>query len=128
MNAVKISEYQQWLKAYDEARGWDRVSPSQTFVHLVEEMGEVARLVLYKEGYKDPNEKSDLQAQLAEELADATTFLFKLSYLFDVDLETALAGKQEKSQRRTSVDRGQMEMQRYLESQEENLKWMRGEE
>jgi len=125
---MRISEYQQWLKEYDQARGWDHVAPSQTFVHLVEELGEVARLVLYKEGYRDPNEKADLQSHLAEELADAATFLFKLAYQFDVDLEAALAGNQQKAERRFGVEWGQKEMQRYLESQEQNLKKIRGDE
>ena len=68
---MKISEYQQWLKEYDEARDFDRASPGHTFIHLVEELGEVARLVLYKEGYREPAEMANLQEVLAEELADA---------------------------------------------------------
>jgi len=125
---MKISDYQRWLKEYDHQRGWDRVSPSQTFVHLVEELGEVARLVLYKEGYRQADGKDDLQARLAEELADAATFLFKLAYQFDVDMEKALAGNQIKAEQRYDVIYGQTEMKRYLESQIHNLKRMQGEE
>jgi len=124
---MKVSEYQAWLKAFDEARGWDRVAPSQTFVHLIEELGEVARLVLHKEGYKDPDEPN-LPAQLAEELADAATFLFKLAYQYDIDLESALAGNQRKCERRTDVAAGQAEMQRYLEIQARNAESMQGDE
>ncbi len=125
---MNISDYQHWLEAYDEARGWDRVAPAQTFVHLVEEIGEVARLVLYKEGYRNPDERADLQAELAGELADAATFLFKLAYQFDIDLEAALIGNQAKAERRFGVTESRAEMARYLESQAQNMKRMRGEE
>jgi len=124
---MQVSDYQAWLKSFDEARGWDRVTPSQTFVHLIEELGEVARLVLHKEGYKDPD-LPNLQEQLAEELADAATFLFKLAYQYDVDLESALAGNQRKCERRTDVAAGQAEMQRYLDIQARNAENMRGNE
>lgn len=124
---MQVSEYQRWLKEYDQARGWDRVSPSQTFVHLIEELGEVAKLVLYAEGYRDPAEKPDLHECLAEELADAATFLFKLAYQFDVDLERALAGNQAKAERRFGVEQGQADMERYLAHQEQLFKKMRGQ-
>jgi hypothetical protein len=34
---MQIHEYQQWLEAWDKARGWDRVSPSHTLIHALEE-------------------------------------------------------------------------------------------
>ena len=125
---MKILEYQQWLKEYDKARDFDHASPGHTFIHLVEELGEIARLVLYKEGYREPAEMADLQEALAEELADAATFLFKLAYQFDIDLETALLGNKEKAERRFGVEQGQADTRRYLAYQEKNLKRMGGEE
>jgi len=124
---MKISEYQQWLKGYDEARDFHHASPGHTLIHLVEELGEVARLVLYKEGYREPDEKTDLQESLAEELADAATFLFKLAYQFDIDLEAALLDNKEKAERRFGIEEGQVDTKRYLAHQEKNLKRMRGE-
>jgi NTP pyrophosphatase (non-canonical NTP hydrolase) len=44
---MHIQEYQAWLQAYDEARGWDMISPSHSFLHLVEEIGEIAREAEY---------------------------------------------------------------------------------
>ena len=41
---MEMRAYQQWLEAWDKARGWDRVSPSHTLVHAMEELGEVSRL------------------------------------------------------------------------------------
>ncbi len=117
---MQIREYQQWLEAWDHARGWDRVDPAHTLVHALEEMGEVARLVLQWEGYKDPQSPAKLRADLAEELSDVFVFLFKLAYQTGLDVEEALAGGQEKANRRYP-DLGQAteELARYQARQEE---------
>ena len=77
---MQIREYQEWLEAWDKARGWDRVALSHTLIHAMEELGEVARLVLQWEGYKDPGDPAKLAADLEEELSDVFVFLFKLAY------------------------------------------------
>ncbi len=94
---MEISAYQRWLEAWDRARGWDRVSPSHTFIHATEELGEVARLILQWEGYKDAESAERLHAELAEELSDVFVFLFKLAYQTGVDVEAALARGQAKA-------------------------------
>lgn len=94
---MQIREYQQWLEAWDKARGWDRVAVAHTLVHALEEMGEVARLVLQWEGYKDAPNAEELRAGLAEELSDVFVFLFKLAYQTGVDVEAALARGQAKA-------------------------------
>jgi len=125
---MKISEYQNWLEEYDRAREFHRCSPGHTFIHLAEELGEVGRLVLYEEGYREPADLPELQELLAGELADAATFLFKLAYQYDIDLEAALIRNQEKAEGRFGVEQGQADTARYLAHQERNLKRMRGEE
>lgn len=125
---MHIREYQEWLQAYDEARGWHRVSPSQTLVHVMEEVGEVARLVLTLEGYRDaPEDDATLRAHLQEELADAATFLFKIAYQYGLDMEAGLQGNMRKAEDRYPVDQGREDMARYLERQRANLRWMEGE-
>ncbi len=94
---MQIREYQQWLEAWDQARGWDRVAPAHTLVHALEEMGEVARLVLQWEGYKNAESPEELHAELEEELSDVFVFLFKLAYQTGVDVEAALARGQAKA-------------------------------
>jgi NTP pyrophosphatase (non-canonical NTP hydrolase) len=94
---MQIREYQQWLEAWDRARGWDRVAAAHTLVHALEEMGEVARLVLQWEGYKDAPSAEKLHAELEEELSDVFVFLFKLAYQTGVDVEAALARGQAKA-------------------------------
>ncbi len=52
---MHIREYQAWLREWDEARDWDRVLPSHTLLHAVEEMGEISKLVQMIEGYRAPS-------------------------------------------------------------------------
>ncbi len=124
---MHISEYQQWLQAYDQDRGFDRVHPSQTLVHALEELGEIAREVLHLEGYRDTGDADARRAALAEELADCMTFLFKLAYQFDIDMETALAANQPKADARFPIEKGRAEMERYLRRQRENAERLCGE-
>ena len=122
---MHIREYQFWLQAYDEARGWDRVSLAHTFLHLIEEIGEIARQVEYLEGYRDATDANEVRDQLAGELADAATFLFKLAYQCGVDLENALRANMTKAEDRFSVAFGRTDIERYLARQAENLAQMR---
>ncbi len=94
---MQIHEYQQWLETWDKARGWDRVAPAHTLIHALEELGEVARLMLQWEGYKDAESPEKLRADLEEELSDVFVFLFKLAYQTGVDVEAALVRGQAKA-------------------------------
>lgn len=118
---MHIREYQVWLQRYDEARGWDKISPSHSFLHLVEEVGEIAREVEYLEGYRETNDADAVRARLSEELADAATFIYKLAYQCGIDLEDALEANMRKAERRFSVDFGRADTKRYLERQAANL-------
>lgn len=124
---MHIREYQAWLRDYDVERGWDKITPAHTFLHLAEEMGEIAREVQYFEGYRDDEGTGDVRARLAEELADAATFVFKLAYLCDVDLEQALLNNMDKANRRFSVDFGRADTERYLARQAAILAKLQGE-
>ena len=117
---MQIHEYQQWLEAWDKARGWDRVSPSHTLIHALEELGEVARLVLQWEGYKQAESAEQLHAELEEELSDVFVFLFKLAYQTGVDVEAALARGQAKAEARyPDLAQASAELARYQARQAE---------
>ena len=99
---------------WDHSRGWDRVSPAHTLVHALEEMGEVARLVLQWEGYKQAENAEVLRAGLEEELSDLFIFLFKLAYQTGVDVEDALARGQAKADsRHADLEEANAELERY---------------
>lgn len=97
---MRVREYQQWVEKWDKQRGWDKVLPAHTLVHAMEEMGEVARLVLAWEGYKQAEDRERVRAELAEELSDLFVFLFKLAYQVGVDVEEALKAGQAKAEER----------------------------
>jgi len=117
---MQVREYQQWLEAWDRARGWDRVSVAHTLVHAMEELGEVARLVLQWEGYKNATSPEQLRTDLAEELSDVFVFLFKVAYQTGVDVESALVFGQEKAERRyADLELSAAELERYQARQDE---------
>jgi len=97
---MKISEYQQWLKEWDQARGFDKADPGLTLVHALEEIGEVAREVLFLKGYKQDGLPEQHRQALAEELSDTIVFLFKLAYQYDIDIEDALLQLQKRVDKR----------------------------
>jgi NTP pyrophosphatase (non-canonical NTP hydrolase) len=125
---MQIREYQSWLEAWDRARGWDRISVSHTLIHAMEEMGEIARLVLQWEGYKEAQSPGQWHAELAEELSDLFTFLFKLAYQTNVDVESALTNGQTKADNRYfDLAKANAELTRYHARQAEELSRMLGE-
>ena len=68
-----------------------------------------------------PTTPRQVRARLAEELADAATFLYKLAYQCGIDLEDALKANMSKAENRFSVDFGRADTERYLARQAENL-------
>ncbi|MCX7671332.1 MAG: hypothetical protein N2439_14850 [Anaerolineae bacterium] len=119
---MQIREYQQWLEAWDRARGWDRVAVAHTLIHALEELGEVARLVLQWEGYKEAASAGQLRADLEEELSDVFVFLFKLAYQTGVDVEAALARGQAKADsRHGDLEKANAELERYHARQVEEM-------
>jgi NTP pyrophosphatase (non-canonical NTP hydrolase) len=126
---MHIREYQKWLQMWDQARGWDRVSPAHTLVHALEEMGEVARLVLQWEGYKEAESAEALRAGLEEELSDVFVFLFKLAYQTGVDVEDALARGQAKAEsRHADLGEASAELERFRLRQVEVVRALGGVE
>jgi len=98
---MHIREYQDWLEAWDRARTWDRVLPSHTLLHAMEELGEVSKLVQILEGYRDAKDDLEtIRAELALELSDLQVMIFKIAYLCGIDMETAMQRGQTKADQR----------------------------
>jgi NTP pyrophosphatase (non-canonical NTP hydrolase) len=99
---MQIRDYQAWVEAWDRARTWDRVLPSHTLLHALEELGEVSKHFQQVEGYRDPGDQ-DLDAlrdELALELSDLQVMVFKIAYLCGIDMETAMQRGQAKADAR----------------------------
>jgi len=99
---MHIHEYQAWLEAWDKERTWDRVLPSHTLLHALEELGEISKLVQMVEGYRalKPPDIEQVRAELALELSDLQVMLFKIAYLCGIDMETAMIRGQHKADQR----------------------------
>lgn len=99
---MHIREYQQWLEAWDRARGWEKVLPSHTVLHALEELGEISKLVQMVEGYRalSPADLDGVRAELALELSDLQVMIFKLAYLCGIDMEEAMTRGQQKADAR----------------------------
>lgn len=99
---MHIREYQEWVEAWDRARTWDRVLPSHTLLHALEELGEVSKLVQMVEGYRDPKGTSmeEIRSDLALELSDLQVMIFKIAYLCGIDMEEAMQRGQVKADQR----------------------------
>lgn len=97
---MHIREYQDWLEAWDRARTWDRILPSHTMLHAMEELGEISRLVQIIEGYREGADLDQVRAELALELSDLQVMLFKIAYLCGIDMENAMTLGQQKADAR----------------------------
>ena len=125
---MKFSDYQQQLAELEHERGWDRVLPSHTFLHMGEELGEIARILECFEGYRSTDlTDSELRDALSGELADLTAFIFKLASQYGINMDRTMHAHIEKfMSRHDDVQQGQEEMARYVAFQEKNLDWIRG--
>ena len=113
---MHIHEYQQWLREWDEARDFDRVLPSHTLLHALEELGEISKLVQQIEGYRTSNGKDEetVRQELALELSDLQVMIFKVAYLCGIEMEEAMRlGQQKADQRFPNAEDGPVQRRAY---------------
>ena len=115
---MDISAYQRWFTEYDRSRSLDLVEVSQVTVHLMEEVGEIAREVLYLEGYRNPHEREDAVGKLSGEIGDALVFLTKIAIHYGIDMDTVVKNVMQKAETRWPPADVQREMERYIQHQQ----------
>lgn len=87
---MRIREAQQRILRFEEERCWNRFSESQIFTHLIEELSEIGRHILVREGYKVSGLGHELPVgEVSREFAQAFTLFLQLTNRFNVDLEEA---------------------------------------
>jgi len=90
---------------FERERGWDRFSESQIFTHLIEEISEIGRHILVREGYKIPELGHQPPRDEAwEEFGQAFTLFLQLANRLGVDLEEAFIRELEIMERRFKPD------------------------
>lgn len=91
---MKISEAQRRILEFEKARGWDAFSESQIFTHLIEELSEIGRHILVREGYKAPGLGHEGPGEEAwREFGQAFSLFLQLANRFGVDLEKAFSAE-----------------------------------
>ncbi|MCF8885469.1 MAG: hypothetical protein QXK95_00415 [Nitrososphaerota archaeon] len=102
---MKISEAQKKILDFEFSRGWNVFKESQIFTHLVEEISEIGRHILTREGYK----VRELGHQIAEEdvsreFAQAFALFLQLANRMNIDLEKAFINEIELMEKRFNAE------------------------
>ncbi|MHA1202127.1 MAG: hypothetical protein ACTSQ4_06380 [Candidatus Heimdallarchaeaceae archaeon] len=93
------------LKMFLEERNWLKFSPNDVFIHLIEELGEIGKHLIFASGYKTEeqgHQKPDNQ-ELSREFAQVFTLFLQLCILHDINLEEAWIGEMETMRERFST-------------------------
>ena len=103
---MRISEAQRRMLGFERERGWDRFSESQIFTHLIEELSEIGRHILVREGYKVPGLGHQQPGdEVWREFAQAFSLFLQLANRFGVDLEEAFRKEFERMEVRFDAEK-----------------------
>ncbi|WP_314061834.1 MazG-like family protein [uncultured Vagococcus sp.] len=105
---MDITEFQMWLDAYYQDRGWKDLNAFIRIGFLAEETGEVARAIRALEIGRDradeaPKSEERLMAELTEELGDVLGNVLILASKYEITLEELLLAHQTKLEGRRST-------------------------
>jgi len=82
-------------------RGFDKETPRDVLLLMVEEVGELAKALRKYLGLKSDLERKDWYPALEGELADVFIYLLDLSNLFQISLFHALHTKEQENEKRS---------------------------
>lgn len=109
---MKISEAQKKILEFEFSRGWNVFKESQIFTHLVEEISEIGRHILTREGYKARGLGHQVAGgDVSREFAQAFALFLQLANRMNVNLEKAFINEIELMEKRFNAD----EWRRYVE-------------
>jgi len=87
---MEIWDAQRRMLEFERARGWEKFKESQIFAHLIEEISEIGRHILVKEGYKAlALGHAGPEEEVSREFAQAFSLFLQLANRFEVNLEEA---------------------------------------
>ncbi|MCM1989570.1 MazG nucleotide pyrophosphohydrolase domain-containing protein [Oceanirhabdus seepicola] len=96
---MEIKEAQELVYDHLKKIGYTEIEtiPTHAFLHLIEEMGEVARTLLHKETKRASLKYSTEPSDIEDEVADVFWQTLKLASYLDIDLEESFMKKFEKN-------------------------------
>ena len=88
---MELSEIINELKFFLEKKNWLNLEPTDIFIHLIEELGEVGRYLLFLSGYKTEKDGhiKPTKETVKMELVQAFSLLLHLALRLDIDLQKA---------------------------------------
>jgi NTP pyrophosphatase (non-canonical NTP hydrolase) len=104
---MTLSDLQQAVDQFDRDRGWHKVDPAHIGLHLLEELGEIARELLRRAAYKGG------EGDIAGEMSDLLILLAKLANRLSVKLEPSVRAKLEEIEVRFPAEEGKAALERY---------------
>ena len=86
---MEIEDLQEEFKLFLEEQKWLEFTPSEVFTHLIEELGELAKHILFRTGYKTESigHRKTPSEELKKEFGDIFSLFLHLCILFDINLE-----------------------------------------
>ena len=123
IDKMDLKEIQDKIKKADKNRGWDVSLLSQTFTHLIEEVGEIGRHILFRDGYKTGELSKEVDdEEFGKELADAIIFLIKIANAQKIGLDEIVQKKANKNwDERFPVDECLKDSKNYIDRQQKIL-------
>ncbi|MBU3957665.1 MAG: hypothetical protein KKB25_01180 [Nanoarchaeota archaeon] len=97
MEEITLKECQKIVRKFVEERNWNS-PPNDIVMHMLEELGEIAREILRMQGYGGSHKKEDVN--FGEELGDMFYLLLKLSNTLNMDISQEFLKKLEKNRDR----------------------------
>ncbi|MFX1511812.1 MAG: hypothetical protein ACFFCQ_04435 [Promethearchaeota archaeon] len=101
--APSLRTLQKIERKFDQTHGWGQFSPSQIFIHLIEELGEIGSHLLWQTGYKTEqigHRKKKNKISLETEFGQCLSLFLHLANSLDVDLQTAYLKELERMEQR----------------------------
>lgn len=110
---MNLNELQERILRFEHERGWERFKESLIYAHLIEEITEIGRHILAREGYKveELGHAPSSGEDVGSEFAQALTLFIQLANRFNVNLSKALEAELEKMERRFPAEKWQSYMQ-----------------
>jgi len=97
---TSLKELQQYIAEMEEERGFTHVSVLQTYLLLVEEVGELAKCIRKSEKGMRTDSAKNYDEETAHEVADIIMVLTAVANRLGVDIESAVREKEEQNKRR----------------------------
>jgi dCTP diphosphatase len=114
MSDSSVEQLTESLRDFAHERDWQRFhTPRNLVLALVGEVGELAAEFQWLDEHGSQNLSGEQQHQVASEIADVASYLFRLADVLDIDLAQALAEKIELNRVRYPVEKAKGSAAKY---------------